>query len=98
MVSIHSFNENKKQKNKNKTKQNNNNNKTTKQQTNKQTTTTEKHNKSGTYQSDGRVEDTTGHVLAFCAFNRGNMEGTNSSRMCVRCLDMYALFDICGET
>ena len=30
-----------------------------------------------------------------CSFNRGNVEGTNSSKMCVWCLCMYVLFYVC---
>ena len=32
-----------------------------------------------------------------CCFNRGDIEGTNSSKMCV-CLHMFVLFSICIGT
>ena len=36
--------------------------------------------------------------LALWAFlNRGNIEGTNSSKICVRSVHIYALFYICVE-
>ena len=30
-----------------------------------------------------------------CSFNRGNTEGTNSSKICVWCLCLYVLFYVC---
>ena len=33
-----------------------------------------------------------------CSFNRGNIERTNSLKVCVGCLCMYALFCVCVGT
>ena len=45
----------------------------------------------GIDKSDGMVDDTS----LKCSFNRGNTEGTNSSKISFGCLHMYVLFYVC---